>query len=76
MQHYYYTNSGWNTEEHFKDMKYRDSIKNKFCKDNNINLIRIPYTDYDKIDEQYILDILKPFENQIKDGDANDSAAI
>lgn len=76
VQHYYYTNSGWNTEEHFKDVKYRDSIKNKFCEDNNINLIRIPYTDYDKIDEQYILDILKPFENQTKDGDANDSAAI
>ena len=76
VQHYRYTNSGWNTKEHFKDTQYRDSIKNKFCKNNAINLIRIPYTDYDKIDEQYILNILKLFKNHEKDGDANDSAAI
>jgi hypothetical protein len=75
-QHFHYSQNGWNDKENFDKTQYRDSIKNKFCKDNNINLIRIPYTDYDKIDEQYILDILKPFENQTKDGDANDSAAI
>ena len=27
----------------------RDEIKNKYCKDHGINLIRIPYWDYDKI---------------------------
>lgn len=75
-QHFHYSQNGWNDKENFDKTQYRDSIKNKFCKDNNMNLIRIPYTDYDKIDEQYILDILKPFENQTKDGDANDSAAI
>lgn len=74
-QHFRVTN-GWNDKENFDKTQYRDSIKNKFCEDNNINLIRIPYTDYDKIDEQYILDVLKPFENQTKDGDANDSASI
>lgn len=76
IQHYHYTNSGWNTEENFKSTQYRDSVKNKFCKNNNINLIRIPYTDYDKIDKQYILDILKTFENQKKDGDTNNGVAI
>ena len=75
-QHFHYSQNGWNDKENFDKTQYRDSIKNKFCEDNNINLIRIPYTDYDKIDEQYILDTLKPFENQTKDGDANDSAAI
>ena len=29
----------------------RDSIKNKYCKDNNIKLIRIPYTKFKKIKE-------------------------
>ena len=51
-------------EQHFKesnmcsdslsDRQYRDGIKNKFCKDNDIRLIRIPYTDFNKIDTDYI----------------------
>lgn len=49
---------GWNDEKHFNEVVYRDSIKTKFCADNNIHLIRIPYTDYDKIDSQYLLDKL------------------
>lgn len=49
---------GWNDEKHFNEVVYRDSIKTKFCVDNNIHLIRIPYTDYDKIDSQYLLDKL------------------
>ena len=27
-----------------------DEIKNKYCKDNNITLIRIPYWDFDNIE--------------------------
>ena len=41
--------------ESLEDGQYRDSIKNQYCKDNNIKLIRIPYWDYDKLDEQYLL---------------------
>lgn len=37
-----------------EDRKYRDNIKNQYCRDNNIKLIRISYIDYDKIDEQYL----------------------
>lgn len=40
----------------FEAAQYRDILKNKFCENNDIKLIRIPYTDFDKIDEQYILD--------------------
>ena len=43
IQHYQST-SGWNTEEHFKQVQKRDCYKNQWCKDNNIPLIRIPYT--------------------------------
>ena len=35
----------------FKKQKLRDSIKTKYCEDNGIKLIRIPYTDLDKIEE-------------------------
>ena len=34
---------GWNDEEHFKKVQEHDEIKNKYCKDHNIPLIRIPY---------------------------------
>ena len=33
-----------------KDIKLNDLSKNKYCKDNSINLLRIPYWDSDKID--------------------------
>ena len=42
-------------EEKFKIQQERDKRKNKYCKDNNINLLRIPYWDYEKIDLEYLL---------------------
>ena len=38
-------------QEKFKSCIERDKIKTKFCKENNINLVRIPYFDYDKIED-------------------------
>lgn len=57
-QHYYYNDKGWNTKESFERTRYRDNIKNKFCEENNIKLVRIPYWDFDKIDKDYILKLL------------------
>lgn len=34
-----------------KRQQYHDNIKNQYCKDNNIPLIRIPYWQFDKIEE-------------------------
>lgn len=34
---------GWGGEEGFKKQKIRDNIKEQYCNDNNINLLRIPY---------------------------------
>ena len=46
-QHFNYVNSGWNTKEHFERIRKSDLEKNKYCFENNIPLIRIPYnTDY------------------------------
>ena len=41
-QHLLFTNEGWNTQENFEDTQYRDNIKNKWCKENEIPIIRIP----------------------------------
>jgi protein-arginine kinase activator protein McsA/very-short-patch-repair endonuclease len=38
-------------EEAFASGKERDEIKNKYCKDNNIYLLRIPYWEYDNIEK-------------------------
>lgn len=52
---HFFTNGGWNTEENLAKIKYRDEIKNKYCLNKKIRLIRIPYTDYKKLNEEYIL---------------------
>lgn len=46
-------------ESQFKIQQERDKRKNEYCKENHILLIRIPYTDYDKIDSNYILSFLQ-----------------
>ena len=52
-QHFFFTGSGWDTKEHFDRIRKSDMEKNKYCFDNNIPLIRIPYN------AKYILDDLK-----------------
>lgn len=44
-------------EGHLKTKK-RDEIKNKYCKDNNIGLIRIPYNQIDNIEEILLKELI------------------
>ena len=37
--------------DNFIQQKFRDEIKNNYCKNNNIKLLRIPYTEYDNIEK-------------------------
>lgn len=41
----------WGGVEGLKNVKKRDSLKNKYCKENNIKLIRIKYNDLKKIED-------------------------
>ena len=45
-QHFFANGRGWNTEANFTNTLKRDNFKNQWCRDNNIPLIRIPYTHY------------------------------
>lgn len=45
-------------QEHFEQQKLHDEIKNEYCYDNNIQLITIPYWEFNNI-ENIILDNLK-----------------
>lgn len=49
IQHYDSTNKFYSDEG-----QERDNIKRDYCKNNNIKLIEIPYTDYDKITWEYL----------------------
>lgn len=40
---------GWNSDENFKKIQFRDEYKTQWCKENNIPLLRIPYTKYDSL---------------------------
>lgn len=52
-QHFFYTGTGWDTKEHYERTHKNDLIKNKYCFDNSIPLIRIPY------DAEYTIDDLR-----------------
>ena len=51
----HFDNSIWGLEKN----QLRDKIKNDYCIKNNIPLIRIPYTDYNKINIEYIKERIK-----------------
>ena len=44
-QHYVYPNFFHKTEKDFLSNQERDKAKEEYCKENNIKLIIIPYTD-------------------------------
>ena len=50
-QHYKFVKHWHGDEEGFKLQQLRDNIKTEYCKKHNIKLIRIPFTDYDNIEE-------------------------
>lgn len=45
--------------EKFQQQQNYDSLKRDYCKEKNIKLIEIPYWDYDKIDEEYVIKKLR-----------------
>lgn len=45
------------TEEKIEEIQYRDSIKTQYCHQNNIRLIRIPYNQYNDIEQILIKEL-------------------
>ena len=48
-QHHFRAGGGWCSEEHVKETQKRDKTKDEYCRENNIPLIRVPYTHIDDI---------------------------
>ena len=58
IQHYK-SFGGWSDIQAVKRTQARDKEKSAWCqKKNNIKMIRIPYTDYDILDEEYLSALL------------------
>ena len=53
-QHYQFVNTWHENEEVFQKSVQRDKEKTDFCKNNNIQLIRIPYYDYNNLNIEYL----------------------
>lgn len=54
-QHFIYKGNGWNTKDHLIKTQYRDSVKNEYCFNHNIPIIRIPYTYLENLELQDLL---------------------
>lgn len=56
-QHFYYKSNPntWNTEQNYLKTIAHDEYKNQWCKENNIPLIRIPYTELEDLSIEDIL---------------------
>ena len=49
-----YKPHGYITTQTLERLHFCDNIKKKYCNDNNIKLLTIPYEDYSKITEHYV----------------------
>lgn len=65
-QHYSTRPTGIFTEEKLKNIHTRDEEKLSFCNLNNIPIIYIPYTDYDILDQNYIMEKLTLYLGRIE----------
>lgn len=53
-QHIFGPDATWKQSDSLEMIQYRDKLKDDYCKLHNIDLLRIPYTDIENIDLQYL----------------------
>lgn len=64
IQHFEYSGNWHQTKEEFELAQQRDIIKTEYCINNHIPLIRIPYYDLSKIDNEYLLQKIKEAQDE------------
>ena len=62
-QHYYTYEHGYYTQELINYIHYSDNLKKEYCNKNNIPLIEIPYWDYNKLDINYLKELIDEHTN-------------
>ena len=59
IQHYQPVSFGGNAEVNFSETVIRDKIKNEFCLNNNIKLVRFSYKDFNNLEELVLKSCVK-----------------
>ena len=44
-------------KDSLQDIQFRDKLKEDYCKNNKIKLVKIDFTDFSKLDETYIKEV-------------------
>ena len=57
-QHFISKNKGWSNDIQLAYIQSHDNFKNQWCYKNNIKLIRISYFDFNKINKEYVQNLL------------------
>lgn len=55
-QHFITEEKGWYSVDDLKDIQRRDEIKNNYCLEHDIPLIRINYSEYDLLNTEFLLE--------------------
>lgn len=63
-QHFFANGRTWNTEEHCEQVKKRDEIKNNYCLEHHIPLIRIAYTSYKSLDKDILHNLIQKAQKE------------
>lgn len=63
-QHFEKEGHGFFTKEVLCKIKERDEYKTKWCQENNIPLIRIPYTEYENLSIEMIQKLIEERKRQ------------
>lgn len=58
-QHYRFIPHLQKNEKRFQEGKNRDVLKRQYCNEKRIKMIEIPYTEYNKINEEYLGEVIK-----------------
>lgn len=63
-QHFFVTGRHWNNKENTYKTQERDKIKDNYCLEHNIVLVRIKYTSFYKLDKEFLLDLFSQAEQK------------
>ena len=57
-QHYFEKPKGFYSQEDIENLRERDKIKKEYCLNNQIKFVEIPYYDLEKLNEEYIKEVV------------------
>ena len=58
---------GFGGEKRFKEQQSYDNFKNDWCKNNHIAILRIPYYDFEKLNENFLLQSIQKVKESIEE---------